>query len=63
MHTMEPDELNFTLILTEKVHKNMDNFEPHNNILSLTGINEFTSNIKFPKTIVSTISNYMMSDD
>lgn len=53
------DELNLTLVLTEKVHKNMVNFEPHNNILSLSGTNDFTSNIKFPKTVISTLANFM----
>ena len=55
------DELNLTLPLTEKVYKNMNNFEPHHNLLSLSGPNDFTSNIKFPKTIVSTLANYMNS--
>ena len=36
----------------------MHNFEPHNNILSLTGSNEFSNNIKFPKPIVSTLANW-----
>jgi hypothetical protein len=57
------DELNLTLLLTEKTSgKNADNFEPHHNILSLSGVNEFTSNIKFPKTIVSTLSNYFFEN-
>ena len=55
------DELNLTLPLTEKVYRNMDNFEPHHNLLSLSGVNEFTSNIKFPKTIVSTLANWYNS--
>lgn len=55
------DELNLTLPLTEKVYRNMDNFEPHHNLLSLSGPNEFTSNIKFPKTIVSTLANWYAS--
>lgn len=53
------DELNLTLVLTEKVYRNMENFEPHHNILSLSGVNEFSNNIKFPKTIVSTLSNFI----
>lgn len=56
------DELNLTLPLTEKVYRNMDNFEPHHNLLSLSGPNDFTSNIKFPKTIVSTLANYYSRD-
>ena len=55
------DELNLTLILTEKVHRNMENFEPHHNILTLNGPNEFSNNIKLPKTIISTLSNWMNS--
>ena len=53
------DELNLTLVLTEKVYRNMDNFEPHHNILTLNGPNEFSNNIKYPKTVVSTLSNWM----
>lgn len=55
------DELNLTLPMTEKVYRHMDNFEPHHNLLSLSGPNDFTSNIKFPKTIVSTLANWMNS--
>lgn len=56
------DELNLTLVLTEKVYRNMNNFDPHHNILSMSGVNEFTNNIKYPKTIVSTLSNWMSTD-
>ena len=55
------DELNLTLVLTEKVYKNLDNFEPHHNVLSLNGTNEFSNSIMFPKTVVSTLSNWFDS--
>lgn len=55
------DELNLSLALTEKVLRNLHNFEPHHNILTLGGPNEFSSNIKLPKTIISTLSNWMNS--
>lgn len=55
------DELNLSLILTEKVLRNLNNFEPHHNILTLSGPNEFSNNIKLPKTLISTISNWLMS--
>lgn len=61
MCTISLDELNLTLALTEKVYRNLDNFEPHHNVLSLTGVNEFSSNIKLPKTVVSTLSNWFSS--
>jgi len=54
------DELNLTLILTEKVHKNMGNFEPHHNILTLSGPNDFSNNLKFPKTVVSNINTWFV---
>jgi hypothetical protein len=38
-------------------------FESHNNILTLTGPNEFGNNIKFPKTIISSIANHFRRDD
>lgn len=55
------DELNLSLALTEKVLKHLHNFEPHHNILTLGGPNEFSNNIKLPKTIISTLSNWMNS--
>lgn len=55
------DELNLSLVLTEKVLRNLNNFEPHHNILTLGSPNEFSNNIKLPKTIISSISNWMMS--
>lgn len=56
------DELNLTLILTNKVYKNIDSLLPYHNILGLTGPNDFTNNIKYPKTIVSTLSNWFAKD-
>lgn len=53
------DELNITLILTKTVSDNMGNFDPHHNILGLAGVNGFTNNIKFPKTIVGTLNNWL----
>lgn len=55
------DELNLSLVLTEKVRRNLCNFEPHHNILTLGSPNEFSSNIKLPKTLISTLSNWLMS--
>ena len=55
------DECNLYLMTTEKVLRNAKYLEPFNNILGLTGPNEFTSNIKFPKTLVSTLANFMNS--
>lgn len=52
------DQLNLTLILTQKAYRNLENFEPHHNVLSLSGVNEFSSYVKLPKTLVSTLSNW-----
>ena len=52
------DMLNLTLVLTEKATKELVNFEPHLNILGLTGPNEFTNTIQFPKTITATLTNW-----
>jgi hypothetical protein len=59
------DELNVTLIsgVNDIVRAEMHNFEPHNNILSLTGENDFSSNIKMPKPVVGLLSNWMMKED
>jgi hypothetical protein len=53
------DEVNLTLALTKNVKDNMDNFEPHHSLLSLSGPDEFSNAIKFPKTIVSTLTNWL----
>lgn len=50
------------LPLTENIVKNMDNFEPHHNILTLSGVNEFSNALAFPKTIVSTLSNFFLEE-
>jgi preprotein translocase subunit Sec63 len=52
------DELNVTLVLTKKAYQNLCNFEPHHNVLSLNGPDEFSNAIAFPKTVVSTLSNW-----
>lgn len=52
------DELNLTIILTNRVRKGAVNFKPHHNLLGLTGPNDFTSNIKYPKTIISNLANW-----
>lgn len=59
---VDGDELNFTLALTEKTYRNLHNFEPHHNVIGLNGPNEFSTNIKFSKTVISTLSNWMESD-
>lgn len=55
------DELNLTLLNTRKTIQSAENFRPHHNLLALTGPNDFTNNIKLPKTIISTLANYMNS--
>jgi len=55
---LDGDALQITLALTNKVSKALENFHPHHNVLGLVGDNEFSSNIKYPKTIISTLSNW-----
>ena len=61
MCTIWADALNLALVLSEKVQRNLDNFEPHHNLLSLSGINEFNDNIGYPKTITSTLASWYNS--
>lgn len=49
---------NLMLPLTQKILRNMNNFDPHHNVLGLSGVNEFSGNIGLPKTVVSTLSNW-----
>lgn len=55
------DALNLALVLSDKVQRNLDNFEPHHNLLSLSGINEFNDNIGYPKTITSSLASWYNS--
>lgn len=59
------DSLNITLIdgVNSAIGAEMHNFEPHNNILTLTGENDFSSNIKFPKPVISTLANWFRRTD
>lgn len=57
------DELNILLLLTEKALHNLDNFSPYNNILGLNSPNEFSNAIALPKTLISTLSNWMYIED
>jgi hypothetical protein len=54
------DELNLTLLLTKKEMDYAKNFLIYHNTLSLSGPNEIAGNsIKYPKTVVSTLANWM----
>ena len=53
--------MNLKLLTTKKMVESVEPLEPWNNVLSLNGPNEMSSNIKFPKTIVSTLANWMDS--
>lgn len=53
------DEMNLYLITTDPVARNAHYMRPMHNILGLTGPNEFSNNIKFPKTLISTLANWM----
>lgn len=59
MRTIEMDEMNLYLITTDPVARNAHYMRPMHNILGLTGPNEFSNNIKFPKTLISTLANWM----
>lgn len=52
------DQLNLTLVLTRKAASQLHNFLPHHNVLSLSGPNEFSNTLSFPKTITSTLANW-----
>lgn len=62
---LDGDALNLMLIsgVSNILVNESTNFEPHNNILTLTGPNEFGTNIKLPKTLISTIANYFRRED
>jgi hypothetical protein len=51
--------MNLYLLVTKKMVESVGSLEPWNNILGLSGPNEMSSNIKFPKTIISTLSNWI----
>jgi hypothetical protein len=51
--------MNIYLLVTKKMQDAVGPLEPWNNVLGLSGPNEMSSNIKFPKTLVSTLSNWI----
>ncbi len=53
------DEMNLYLLVTRKMVNAVHPLEPYHNVLGLSGPNEMSSNIKFPKTIISTLSNWI----
>lgn len=50
--------MNLYLLLTRKMAQKGYRMAPENNILGLTGPNEFSNNIKMSKTNISTIGNW-----
>ncbi len=52
------DSLNLMIVLTEKVRRNMHNFDPHHNVLNLAEPNKFGNAIGYSKTVVSTLANW-----
>lgn len=52
------DEMNLALIITDVVAASVSGLEPYHNVLGLSGPDEMSGNIKFPKTLITTFSNY-----
>lgn len=52
------DALNFTLTLTKPAIEQLVNFEPHHSVLGLSGPNEFSNCLSFPKTVTATLANW-----
>lgn len=50
--------MHILLLTTEKMLRNAKYMQPYHNVLSLSGPNDFTSNIKMSKTNVSTLANW-----
>lgn len=55
------DEMNLHLLLTKEVCEDVHGLEPYHNVLGLSGPNEISNNIKFPKTLVTTFANFFNS--
>lgn len=51
--------MNIYLLTTKKMMDAAHKLLPHHNVLGLSGPNDISNNIKFPKTIVSTLSNWL----
>lgn len=52
------DEMNLSLIMTDVIAEASKGLEPYHNVLGLSGPDEVSNNIKFPKTLVTTFSNF-----
>lgn len=53
--------MNLHLLLTKEVCEDVHGLEPYHNVLGLSGPNEISNNIKFPKTLVTTFANFFNS--
>lgn len=60
---MISDEMNIYLLTTKRMTEHADNLKPYQSVLGLSGPNDISSNIKFPKTIVSTLSNWLADQE
>lgn len=50
--------LNLTLLLTRELIHEAHNFEAHHNVLGLTGPNDFSGVIGFPKSVNDLLGNW-----
>ena len=60
---VDGDQMSLMLMLTENVSQYKDNFYPHQNVLSLSGVGAFSNAISLPKTVVGTMSNWLLDDE
>ncbi|MDD2819186.1 MAG: hypothetical protein PHN51_10405 [Candidatus Nanopelagicales bacterium] len=63
MRTISLDELNLYLPLTDLVTMATENMRPYHNVLGFSGPNDFSNNIKFPKTHISTLAAWMNDEN
>lgn len=59
---MKMDALNFTMMLDNKMSHIMRHLDPHKSCFELDSPKTISGNLSFPKTVVSTMSNWMHSD-
>lgn len=56
---IDGDEMAITMPLTDIVLDNLHNFDSVNNVMTLSGPNEFSGNMAYCKTAVSTMANWL----
>lgn len=63
MCTMKTDQLNGTLSLDNNIAEKLNALAPHKSVFDLNSPRTVSTNLSMPKTVVSTLSGWIHSND